>query len=51
MGMQRNTFIICGTRGLSWGLCSMLESGSEPVYWAASGAKCDAKKKGNMESK
>ena len=45
MGMQSNTFSICGIRSLSWVLGSMLESGSGPVNWAASGARGDA----NME--
>lgn len=48
VGMQSNTFRICSIRSLSW-VPGMLESGSGPVNWAASGARGNAKRKKNME--
>lgn len=42
-----NTSSICGTGGLEPGLCGRLQSGSQPVYWAAPGAKGRAKTEEN----
>lgn len=38
---------ICGTGGLEPGLCGRLQSGSQPVHWAAPGAKGRAKTEEN----